>query len=204
VDARGRRLIGADDDQDAALTAAGLPAVVKPEHGAASRHTYLVGTLREGHRAVAVVRSVTGPASSRWGLTQTEVKLIGDVPWIIEINGRLGGFVHALLTAAGGPDLIRIALRTARGEADAIAPLTGDRVASQYFPPAPARGAESSTAGPTITTTCAVSWTASRRSWSPPTTTRHHAPSGRSLPSTPRITVDRRYLTSPCPRNDHA
>jgi biotin carboxylase len=216
VDARGWRLVGADDDPDAALMAVGLPAVVKPEHGAASRHTYLVGSLDEGRRAVAAVRSVTGPAiveellrgderwagpgwgdyvsveslvidgavrhaavigklplaepfretgffvpstlddealaevrhlsdaalralGVRWGLAQTEVKLTDDGPRIIEVNGRLGGFVHPLLTAAGGPDLIRVALRTALGEADAIAPLTGDRVAFQYFPPAPSR-----------------------------------------------------------------
>jgi biotin carboxylase len=49
------------------------------------------------------------------GLTHTEIKLTPDGPRIIEVNGRLGGFVARLIERASGLDLVRLALRAALG-----------------------------------------------------------------------------------------
>jgi biotin carboxylase len=51
------------------------------------------------------------------GGLHTEVKLTPSGPRIIEVNGRTGGAVHAVLSAAGGCSLIEAALRVALGEA---------------------------------------------------------------------------------------
>ncbi|WP_199511422.1 ATP-grasp domain-containing protein [Nucisporomicrobium flavum] len=51
----------------------------------------------------------------RHGLTHTEVKLTPDGPRIIEVNGRLGGFVARLIDRASGLDLVRLGLLAALG-----------------------------------------------------------------------------------------
>lgn len=51
----------------------------------------------------------------RHGMTHTEVKLTPAGPRLIEVNGRLGGHVADLARRAGGPCLVRAALRAALG-----------------------------------------------------------------------------------------
>ena len=50
------------------------------------------------------------------GSLHTEVKLTPDGPRIIEVNGRTGGAVHDVLSAAGGCSLIEAAMRVALGD----------------------------------------------------------------------------------------
>ncbi|MEU8461070.1 ATP-grasp domain-containing protein [Streptomyces sp. NPDC029003] len=71
------------------------------------------------------------------GLTHTEIKLTDAGPRVIEVNGRLGGYVNDLGLRAAGLDLVRLAGRVALGEAVAPPPVTHDRVVFQYSNPAP-------------------------------------------------------------------
>src|SRR5205814_5003685 len=50
------------------------------------------------------------------GLSHTEIKLTADGPRIIEINGRMGGYVNELCRRSCGVDLVRTAARLALGE----------------------------------------------------------------------------------------
>src|SRR5262249_24487816 len=47
------------------------------------------------------------------GLTHTEIKLTASGPRIIEVNGRLGGWVSALSIASCGVDFVRLAAQIA-------------------------------------------------------------------------------------------
>lgn len=51
----------------------------------------------------------------RHGITHTEVKLTADGPRIIEVNGRLGGFVAEIVQRRTGYDMVAAALRLALG-----------------------------------------------------------------------------------------
>lgn len=65
-------------------------------------------------RAVADLAARTLRALGvRCGLTHTEIKLTPHGPRVIEVNGRLGGFVHELAQVAGAPNLITLAGRSA-------------------------------------------------------------------------------------------
>ncbi|MGW7427327.1 ATP-grasp domain-containing protein [Streptomyces sp. NPDC054813] len=79
----------------------------------------------------------------RHGVTHTEVKLTADGPRIIEVNGRLGGFVAEIVHRRTGHDMVASALRLALGlPVTAPEPLLPGRaaapVAFQYLliPPA--------------------------------------------------------------------
>ncbi|WP_433349761.1 ATP-grasp domain-containing protein [Micromonospora sp. CA-111912] len=50
------------------------------------------------------------------GLTQTEIKLTGRGPRIIEVNGRLGGHINALARHCAGFDVVRLAGQLALGQ----------------------------------------------------------------------------------------
>ena len=50
------------------------------------------------------------------GVSHTELKLTPDGPRVIEVNGRLGGFVNELFAHSGGPDLVVAAATVALGE----------------------------------------------------------------------------------------
>lgn len=52
----------------------------------------------------------------RHGFTHTEVKLTSSGPRIIEVNGRLGGYVNDLARKACGVDLVRVAALHALGQ----------------------------------------------------------------------------------------
>jgi biotin carboxylase len=62
-----------------------------------------------------VTATVLGLGITVGGL-HTEVKLTPDGPRIIEVNGRTGGAVPDVLTAAGGCSLVEAAMRVALGE----------------------------------------------------------------------------------------
>ncbi|WP_433797575.1 ATP-grasp domain-containing protein [Actinoplanes sp. CA-252034] len=83
------------------------------------------------------VLALTGAALAalgvRHGITHTEVKLTPDGPRIIEVNGRLGGYVGDLVRRARGFDLVRAALTIALGR-PCPPPAAGHRRhAFQYF-----------------------------------------------------------------------
>ncbi|MEU4621889.1 ATP-grasp domain-containing protein [Actinoplanes sp. NPDC023801] len=69
----------------------------------------------------------------RHGIAHTEVKLTPDGPRIIEVNGRLGGYVADLVRRARGFDLVRAALTVALGRTGDTAATTYRRHAFQYF-----------------------------------------------------------------------
>lgn len=69
----------------------------------------------------------------RHGITHTEVKLTPGGPRIIEVNGRLGGYVADLIRRARGFDLVRAALTVALGRAYGPPAAGYRRHAFQYF-----------------------------------------------------------------------
>jgi hypothetical protein len=91
------------------------------------------------------VLGITGAAVAALGvtggMTHTEVKLTPAGPRIIEVNGRLGGYVAGIVRRARGFDLVRVALAAAFGAPATAAlglapaqPLPGYlRHAFQYF-----------------------------------------------------------------------
>ncbi|WP_127509505.1 ATP-grasp domain-containing protein [Actinoplanes solisilvae] len=74
------------------------------------------------------------------GTTHVEVKLTPYGPRIIEVNGRLGGYVADIVSRARGIDLVRATLAAALGRAADVPPAAYRRHAFQYFitPPMPA------------------------------------------------------------------
>lgn len=78
----------------------------------------------------------------RHGVTHIEVKLTPDGPRIIELNGRVGGYVSDLIRRARGFDLVRAALLAALGRDCDVPPASYRRHAFQYFltPPMDAVG----------------------------------------------------------------
>lgn len=75
----------------------------------------------------------------RHGVTHVEVKLTPRGPRIIEVNGRLGGYVADIVRRARGFDLVRAALAAALGRAADPPPATYRRYAFQYFITPPMR-----------------------------------------------------------------
>jgi len=71
------------------------------------------------------------------GVTHTEIKLTARGPRIIEVNGRLGGYVGDIIRRAVGVDMVRLALRAALGTAidEQVPPPSG--VTYSYFLPTP-------------------------------------------------------------------
>ncbi|CAM5330899.1 hypothetical protein GCM10010329_38060 [Streptomyces spiroverticillatus] len=77
--------------------------------------THLPARVRE--QATDITERALKALDFRWGVTSTEIKLTARGPRIIEVNGRMGGFVNEMVAYAGGPDLVEQAARTALGEA---------------------------------------------------------------------------------------
>ncbi|MEU4164781.1 ATP-grasp domain-containing protein [Actinoplanes sp. NPDC026670] len=69
----------------------------------------------------------------RHGITHTEIKLTPTGPQIIEVNGRLGGYVADLVKHARGFDLVRAALTVALGRQESPPTAPYRRHAFQYF-----------------------------------------------------------------------
>jgi biotin carboxylase len=205
------------DDIEAALTAVGVPAVLKPRQGAGSRSTFPAHTAREfrqvatdlfaaGERQLIAEERLTGDATvagARWGdyvsvesvvngdrithvgitgkaplvepfresgvffpstlgadtadqvltatrrtlralevtcgVTHTEFKLTANGPRLIEVNGRLGGFINDLVGRATGVSMLRLALENALGMEPPV-PARVDRPAGKiafqrFYPP---------------------------------------------------------------------
>ncbi|MEU8264348.1 hypothetical protein AB0C02_27470 [Micromonospora sp. NPDC048999] len=76
----------------------------------------------------------------RTGLAHTEIKLTPDGPRLIEVNGRLGGFVNELSIRAAGVDLVELAGRAALGEPAGVDPVRPDRVHFLHNHPSPPFG----------------------------------------------------------------
>lgn len=99
---------------------AALPAGWRPE---------VLGVVEAALRALGVTS----------GVTHVEVKLTPAGPRLIEVNGRLGGYVADLVRRARRVDLVRAALAAALGEAVDVAADGYRRHAFQYFLTAPMR-----------------------------------------------------------------
>lgn len=93
----------------------------------------------------AVLETATaalGALGVEFGCVHTEIKLTPDGPRVLEVNGRLGGGVAEMLTAAAGVDPVRLHLRQAIGERVAPeAPFECERIGYRLFhqPPLSAR-----------------------------------------------------------------
>jgi biotin carboxylase len=76
------------------------------------------------------------------GVTHTEIKLTASGPKIIEINGRLGGYVPEILKRSSGISLVHAALALAVGRDPSLPPTRHTDVCYQLFlaPPSGIRG----------------------------------------------------------------
>ena len=70
----------------------------------------------EAAEITSLVTSALLAVGFTFGLAHTEVKLTAEGPRIIEINGRLGGFINDLARRSSGLDLVELAGRIAMGE----------------------------------------------------------------------------------------
>jgi biotin carboxylase len=73
----------------------------------------LDGAVRD--RVAAYAEAAVAALGVRWGAVHTEVKLTPQGPRIVEVNGRLGGYVGDVHLRAGGPDLLRDTIAVALG-----------------------------------------------------------------------------------------
>jgi biotin carboxylase len=75
------------------------------------------------------------------GVCHTELKLTCAGPRVIEVNGRLGGYVNDVVRRSTGASVLRVALETALDRSTDVVPPTPHRVAYQLFmvPPVWAR-----------------------------------------------------------------
>ncbi|MBT2385838.1 acetyl-CoA carboxylase biotin carboxylase subunit family protein [Streptomyces sp. ISL-11] len=92
--------------------------------------TRVLARTEEALRALGVVS----------GITHTEFKLTPDGPRLIEVNGRLGGFVNDLVGRATGVSMLRVALENALGTGTPVperADAPAARVTFQRFAPPP-------------------------------------------------------------------
>jgi biotin carboxylase len=87
---------------------------------------------------VALVEAAVHALGVRWGVTHTEVKLTTAGPRIVEVNGRLGGYVADVVRRATGYDLLRAAVRVAIGDCVEEPKLEFNQVAFRSYLPAPA------------------------------------------------------------------
>ena len=71
------------------------------------------------------------------GILHTEIKLTQHGPRVIEVNGRVGGYIPELARQAAGIDLVDIGARIACGEDVEIPRVDPDRVHFQFTTPAP-------------------------------------------------------------------
>ncbi|MDI6104229.1 ATP-grasp domain-containing protein [Actinoplanes sp. NEAU-A12] len=92
-------------------------------------------TLGDGWRdeVLALTTAALTALGVRHGITHTEVKLTPGGPRIIEVNGRLGGYVADLVRRARGFDLVRAALTVALGRPYSPPATAYRRHAFQYF-----------------------------------------------------------------------
>jgi len=82
---------------------------------------------------LALERAALMALGVRHGITHTEIKLTAHGPRIIEVNGRLGGYVPEILRRATGVDLVAIALQVALGGEPKLPPRAYRGVTFQLF-----------------------------------------------------------------------
>ncbi|PKW16305.1 biotin carboxylase [Saccharopolyspora spinosa] len=85
---------------------------------------------RDGEPVLRLAAAAVRALGMRTGLVHTEVKLCAEGPRVIEVNGRLGGWINDLSTRAAGLNLVELAGRVALGERARVDPVAPDRV---YF-----------------------------------------------------------------------
>ncbi|WP_163569730.1 hypothetical protein [Fodinicola feengrottensis] len=73
----------------------------------------------------------------RFGMVHTEIKLTNDGPRIIEVNGRLAGYLNGISVRAAGLDFVRTAALVALGEDVRLPPPRYDGVFFSFATPAP-------------------------------------------------------------------
>jgi biotin carboxylase len=73
----------------------------------------------------------------RDGIVHTELKLTRDGPKVLEVNGRVGGYVANLLHRSAGVDVVELAVRIALGQRPEVPELGHDGVTFQYLLVAP-------------------------------------------------------------------
>ncbi|MGF1426686.1 ATP-grasp domain-containing protein [Kitasatospora sp. LaBMicrA B282] len=71
------------------------------------------------------------------GITHTEVKLTADGPRLIEVNGRMGGYVNDTCRAVFGFDFVELSAELALGRTRWTPPPEPDRVHFQWRPSGP-------------------------------------------------------------------
>jgi len=82
---------------------------------------------------LALTSAALSALDVRHGATHVEIKLTPQGPRIIEVNGRVGGYVADLIRRARGFDLIRAALGAALGRAADVPQAGYRRHTFQYF-----------------------------------------------------------------------
>lgn len=88
-------------------------------------------------QAEDITSAVLEALGVRFGICHTELKLTATGPRLIEVNGRLGGFIAELAHRAVGLDLVRVAGLVALGERPELPRLDLDGVFFQYHNPGP-------------------------------------------------------------------
>lgn len=109
------------------------------ETGMVIPHT-LSASLEE--EIFALERAAIKALGIEQGITHSEIKLTPDGPKIIEINGRLGGYLPEIIKRNNGTNLVLAALDLSVGKFPRIDPLNNDLVTYQFFitPQAGVRG----------------------------------------------------------------
>lgn len=122
-------------DRHVLLGVTGKPPLAEPfrETGAFFPST-VGGAVAE--RAFAVASDALRALGVRHGVCHTELKLTASGPRLIEVNGRLGGYVDDVVSRATGESPLRLALAAALGRAEP-APWRAEAVAYQLFPMPP-------------------------------------------------------------------
>lgn len=104
---------------------------------------FLPCTLSDGVMAevLNLERAALRALGVRYGVTHTEIKLTANGPRLIEVNGRIGGYVPEILRRASGIDLVRLAIQVALGGEPTVPAARHREVTYQLFlaPPAEMR-----------------------------------------------------------------
>ncbi|RZU50934.1 carbamoyl-phosphate synthase L subunit-like protein [Krasilnikovia cinnamomea] len=69
----------------------------------------------ETEPVLALASAALAALDVRWGVTHTEIKLTPEGPRVIEVNGRLGGWVGELMRRTATVDPVRVVLDVAAG-----------------------------------------------------------------------------------------
>ncbi len=93
-----------------------------PSHVDATTETELFAVAEAAVRALGITD----------GIANVDLKLTPEGPRVVEVNGRLGGNVDALIELAGGPSILPLVFRLALGEDMAADPVVARVVEGQW------------------------------------------------------------------------